>query len=157
MAYYNPRMRNSQRILLIIMTILVVGAAGAAYYFYDQYSKAQAALKDPTKVAQQESKALTQKVSQLIDLPNGEDPTIATVIDPEKLKDQEFFKSAQKDDKVLIYTKEKKAFLYRPSSNRIVNVAPVNIGETQPGAVAGEATTSPTPTATPTVSPTPRR
>jgi hypothetical protein len=143
-------MKNSQLILIAILAILVVGAAGSAYYFYDQYNKAQVQLKDPSKVAAEETKALTASVSQIIDLPTGEDPTVATVLDPAKLKDQEFFTNAKKDDKVLIYTKAKKAFLYRPSTNKIINVAPVNIGANQAGTTqdaSASATPKPTPTA----------
>lgn len=49
-------------------------------------------------------------------------------MDPEKLRDQPFFANAQRGDKVLIYANAKKAILYNPPSNKIIEVAPVNIG-----------------------------
>ena len=49
----------------------------------------------------------------------------------EKLGDQAFFSKAQKDDRVVIYAQAKKAILYRPSTKKIVEVAPLNIGENQ--------------------------
>lgn len=69
---------------------------------------------------------LVAKIGTLIELPAGEEPTIATVTDKTKLTDQPFFASAQNGDVVLIYTHAKKAYLYRPGSNKILDVAPVN-------------------------------
>jgi hypothetical protein len=68
---------------------------------------------------------LINKVGQLMELPIGEKPTIATVSDMTKLKGQPFFDKAENSDKVLIYKLAKKAILYRPSENKIINVAPV--------------------------------
>jgi hypothetical protein len=83
---------------------------------------------NPQAVAQKETEALVAKVGKLVVLPAGETPTIATVSDPEALKDQAFFASAVKGDKVLIYTTAKKAILYSVSMNKIIEVAPLNIG-----------------------------
>ncbi len=107
-----------------LFLVLFIAASGTAYYFYQRIPK------EPS--AQTEVKALVAQVGQLIVLPQGEDPTVATVVDPEKLKDQPFFANAKKGNKVLIYTNEKKAILYDPESNKIVEVAPVNIGNPSP-------------------------
>ena len=77
-------------------------------------------------------KSVVAEISKIMILPVGEDPTVATVADPEKLKGQSFFVNAKKDDKVLIYTNAKKAILYRPSERKIVEVAPLNIGQQAP-------------------------
>lgn len=60
-------------------------------------------------------------------LPIGEIPTVATVSEPEKLKNQEFFKDAKKGDKVLIYTNARKAILYDPLADKIITIAPVSL------------------------------
>lgn len=73
-----------------------------------------------------EAADLIKKVSVLITLPN-EVPSVATVADKSKLADQSFFKNAENGDKVLIYTEAKKAYLYRPSANKIIEVGPINI------------------------------
>jgi hypothetical protein len=54
---------------------------------------------------------------------------VATVSDPEILKNKNFFIDAKKGDKVLIYYSARKAILYDPVVKKIVNIAPVNIGD----------------------------
>ncbi len=83
---------------------------------------------DPTVKIKAETNDLLSKVGKLIVLPQDEQPTIATVTDLEKLKSQPFFEKAQLGDKVIIYTKAKKAILYRPEENKIVELAPLTTG-----------------------------
>jgi hypothetical protein len=70
----------------------------------------------------EEVSGLTAKVGELMDLPNNEEPMVATVSDVTKLANQPFFAKALNGDKVLAYTKNKKAILYRPSTNKIIEV-----------------------------------
>lgn len=72
-----------------------------------------------------ENKELVEKVGKLIILPANEEPTVATVSDLDKLKGQPFFAKAQIWDKVLIYSQAKKAVLYRPSTNEVIELAPL--------------------------------
>jgi CHASE1-domain containing sensor protein len=113
-------------VLLIVLLVAVLGIAGTAYF----YNKYQQIKKDPTTVATQETTALVQTIGKLMVLPTGETPTVATVTDKTKLTSQVFFKDAQNGDKLLAYTIAKKAILYRPSSNKIINIAPFNISST---------------------------
>lgn len=126
--------------ILAFFIILAIAALGAAGYFYREASALKA---NPQESAQKETKELVARVGKIILLPEGETPTIATVFEPEKLKDQLFFVHAKKGDKVLIYTNAKKAILYNPETNKIVEVAPVNIGENN--AQAAQNTSAPAP------------
>lgn len=110
-----------KNIVISLVALLIISIAGMAYF----YQKANA---DPQKVAQKELNDAIVAIGRLIVLPANETPTLATVSDPEKLKDQAFFINAKKGDKVLIYTVARKAILYSPSLNKIVEVAPVNVG-----------------------------
>lgn len=65
-------------------------------------------------------------VQHLLVLPTDEMPTIATITDLTKVKAQPFFAHAQVGDKVLVYTAAKKAVLYRPAENKIVELGPVS-------------------------------
>lgn len=110
-------------VLVGALVLLVLGGGG---YFYYQTQKNQAA--NPQASAQEEVKKVVLEVGKLIDLPAGEDPTIATVTDITKLKDQPFFQKAKNGDKVLIYTNARKAILYDPVAKKVLDVAPINIG-----------------------------
>lgn len=113
-----------KKYLGLILVLLVVVLALTSVYFY----KKSVGVTD--KVSQEEVKSLVQKVSRLVVVPTDETPTIATVSDPEALKNQAFFIDAKKGDKVLIYSNAKKAVLYDPVADKIVNIAPLN-SETQ--------------------------
>jgi hypothetical protein len=112
----------------IIGAVLVVLAIVPSTYFYLQYQKSQSSLLNPNLYALEETKKYVTAIGKLMTLPSDETPTLATVNDKEKLKNQPFFANAENGDKVLIYTNAKKAILFRPSLNKIIDVAPVNIG-----------------------------
>ncbi|MBI4085803.1 MAG: hypothetical protein HY433_00995 [Candidatus Liptonbacteria bacterium] len=116
----------SKKFFYIILGILFVGSLGMSLYYYRQY---KALYQTSPQSAQDEAKKLVAEVGRLIILPADEQPTVATVDDPEQLKDQLFFANAKKGDKVLIYTNAKKAILYNPTEGKIVEVAPVSIGQ----------------------------
>ena len=117
---------NKSKIFLIIAGILVVLLAGAAIYFFIKY---QGIKKNPNQVAQAEVNRIVKLVGQLIALPNDESPTLATIKDKDQLKDQPFFANAQNGDVILIYTKAKKAIVYREKGNKIINVGPISIDQ----------------------------
>lgn len=122
---------SNQTLGWVALIVLLLIAVGVAVFFYkdsqDKQKQVQK-LSNPTEQAKLEQQQLMAKVGLLTVLPAGETPTVATVTDITKLQDQAFFANAQNGDKVLIYTKAKKAILYRPSTNKIINIAPVNIG-----------------------------
>lgn len=123
--------KNKMKMFFMLFVALVVVGGGAYLYKRNRDLSAEnKILSNPTEVAKQQQAELVALVGALVDLPTGEEPTVATVSDASKLKDQAFFELAQNGDKVLIYTKAKKAYLYRPSTDKIINIAPVNIGDT---------------------------
>lgn len=129
-----------QKVALLIIGLVILLAGIPSYYFYSKYKAAQFRLQNPTAAAAADAKQLIGKISAFMQLPTDEEPTIATVSDREKLKDQPFFSNAQNGDKVLIYTKAKKAILYREAINKIIEVGPVTFGN---GAATSSAAAAP--------------
>ena len=118
--------------IFIIFGIAVVVILGFGAWKYQEMSMQLRELKtNPSKLqqfAQDDQQTVVTDVGKLMVLPTGEVPTVAQVSDATKLKSQPFFANAQNGDRVLIYTKAGKAILYRPSINKIIDVAPVNLG-----------------------------
>ena len=77
---------------------------------------------DPNAAILKEVKALTGQIGKSMELPAGEQPTLATVTDQTKLGGQDFFAHAQNGDKLLVYSNARKAILYRPSSGKVIDV-----------------------------------
>ena len=63
-------------------------------------------------------------VSKLYILPTSEQPALATVTNSSKLQTS-FVGKLANGDKILIYQNNKQAIVYRPSTNKIVDVEPV--------------------------------
>lgn len=126
------RKRSKTPVLVAALSLLVILLAATGFYLFKRnqdLSSQNKVLANPTASAEQQQAELISLVGALVELPTDETPTVAVVSDVAKLKDQSFFESAQNGDKVLIYTKAKKAYLYRPSTNKLINIAPVNIGD----------------------------
>lgn len=112
--------------LVLIIIVLIVAAAGAGGYYFSQHHNTFTLLKNTQTSPSNDVADTVAKVSKLMLLPN-ETPTLATVSDKSKLADKPFFAHAENGDKVLIYANAKKAILYRPSINKIIEVAPVEL------------------------------
>lgn len=115
-------MKSILKIIGIVLLVLVsVGGASAAYYWYTQYQKV---VSNPQAGSAEEVKTLVKKLSAFMELP-AETPSVVTVTDREKLQSQEFFKKAQNGDKIIIYEAARRIILYRPTTSRVVDVAPL--------------------------------
>lgn len=133
-------MKNNAVVGLLLVVLLA--SLGGNYYLWDKSTKKEAEvkklMKDPNAVAKKEAEDTTAMVGKLMTLPKDEKPTIATIADKKKIdvKQQPFFTNAANGDKVLLYVKAKKAILYRPSNNKIIEVGTLNVQQ--------QATPSPT-------------
>src|SRR5688572_23717045 len=101
--------------LTLTAIVVIVLLVAVATFFFVQNRRLTA--------ASREVQHLTNVVGKIFELPE-ETPTVATVVDKEKLADQTFFAKAENGDKVLIFTEAQRAILYRPKTNRIIEVAP---------------------------------
>lgn len=133
-----------------ILIVVLLLSFGLTFYFYKKYQTAQKTLQK--QLSPDDREKLIAQVGKLIELPK-EEPTVASISDKEKLKNQPFFQNAKNGDKVLIFTKAKKAILYRPSINKIIEVSQINLEASSSASVVTptpivSATTSVTPTIT---------
>lgn len=103
----------------------LIFTSSTSIYFQHKFSELNS---NPQKAVQDETKRMINKISELIVLPDNEQPTIATVSDPELLRDQPFFAKAKKGFKVLIYADAGRSILYDPFQNKVVETASMNIG-----------------------------
>lgn len=121
---------NWWKILIALVILILVG------FFIQNYLHTRSQLKklsDTKTAAQASDQELINQVGEFVVLPQGETPTVATVNDVSKLKDQVFFQYAQNGDKVLIFSQAKTAVLYRPSVKKIVEYAPINVDTSSAG------------------------
>lgn len=117
-----PRFNYQKIALITLVALAVIGVVGSAF-FYNKYKSLSA---NPNAKAEGQTAELVAVLGKLIELPPNEIPTIATISDKDKLKDQVFFKQAENGDLLFAYTGALKAILYRPSANKIINVAPIS-------------------------------
>lgn len=121
----NEKKKFAKIILIAAIFALVAGLLGTSGYFYYKYKKAMS-----NEAAKDETASYDAEIKKIMLLPEGENPSLATVSDREKLQDQPFFAKAENGDKVLIYSQAKKAILFRPSINKIIEITSLT-GELQ--------------------------
>lgn len=119
--YWEKKRRWILRGVILVATVSI----GFALYLNNQVSSLK---NDPARAAQEEIKKYVADISRSVVLPQNETPTLATISDPDKLKDQAFFKKAKKGDKVLIYKNAKKIILYDPEAKKVIEIAPIDVG-----------------------------
>lgn len=133
-----PKSALSRR--MIFEVVLLLAVIGLGLWSWSLYSDRQDLRKqvaqlnqNPQIAVQRQTQALLTAVGKLIQLPSGETPTVANVSDAAQAKQQSaFFNNAQNGDKVLMYAKAGEAILYRPSTGKIVLVAPLTFTKTTP-------------------------
>lgn len=113
--------------LILVLPLLAIAIAGAIFTVRE-YPEVLGLSKSQDQL-QAEARLLLDEINEVIDLPDDEVPTIATVTDVEKVREQQFFSKAENGDRVLIYGKSRKVILYRPSERRVIEVGAVNINQ----------------------------
>lgn len=101
----------------IIFVLLVMGWSLWSLYVPQREVK---------KLSETQQKMM-QHLSEIVELPK-EAPTIAVVSEKEKL-DQPFFEKSENGDQVIVFEKEGKVILYRPSTKKIINFANIELPE----------------------------
>lgn len=116
--------RYKKDIIIVGVFVILLLALYPTYYFYNRFEELK---KNTQNTASDAIVSEKDKVARLIELPTDEEPVLATVTDKNKLNDQQFFANSKNGDKVLIYEKARKAYLYRPSTDKLIEVSTLNI------------------------------
>ena len=117
-----------QTAFFILLFAISLGLTG---FFFYQYRISQQQLSQATV---DNTEFILKKVARLTLIPKDEKPSIASVSSKDQLPDQAFFRNAEIGDKLIVFTKSKKAILYRPSLDRIVEVTSVDFNSDVGGA-----------------------
>lgn len=86
----------------------------------------------PALESQQQATEILHKVGRLIQLPPDETPTMATINNAVIAKQgQPFLDSAANGDVLIVYADAGEALLYRPSTDRLIAVGPIDTSASQ--------------------------
>lgn len=110
--------------LLVVFLLIGLGVIGKLYWDADKRLKAIES-GGVTQVSPDDPKLVVERVGKHLLLPK-EEPQVVTVTNVEILKrEQPFFTLAQNGDKLLVYAS--KVVLYRPTEDKVVDVAALRI------------------------------
>lgn len=118
-------MTQSTKIVFFLLLIVTIASVTTATIFGFKFRDLKNGTTGSATVtpSEEEVKNLVAAVGRAIVLHTNENPTVATVADLSKLKDQPFFAHAKVGDKVLIYPVAQKAILWSPTLNKIVDIS----------------------------------
>lgn len=156
-----PRSRKGLvTILLVIGIIIAVGLfawaerqrRSTAKELTQTEQQLEEAKKSTQKNGEEVAKEVLAKVRNHMEIAETPAPTVATIVDVEKLKQtNEFYKKAKNGDHLIIT--QNRAILYDPDRDRIVDVVPVRVNPTSPAPPAPASVTPAPPVTSPVPTP----
>ncbi|MFA5744878.1 MAG: hypothetical protein WC887_01555 [Candidatus Paceibacterota bacterium] len=106
-------------LIVVALALLALAFEGGRYTVYRAHPELSG--------VEQQANEVLKKVGSLIQLPSGETPTMATINDAASAKKaQPFLANALNGDILIVYQNAAEALLYRPSTNKLIAVGPVN-------------------------------
>lgn len=115
-----------KKVGLIILVVLVLAAVALGIL------RRQSVNWNDDKLTAAEQKILITKIGNLIALPDEAQPVFALVTDAEKLRtEQAFYANVQNGDILLVLPTTRKAIIYSPSADKLVNVGPFVVNQAQ--------------------------
>lgn len=113
-------LRRYFRLIFIVVVLALLGLV----FWVGRVSVYQS---HPELTQTEQANDILVKVGKLIQLPAGETPTMATINDAASAKAaQPFLVNAQNGDVLIVYSGAAQAILYRPSTDKLIAVGPVD-------------------------------
>lgn len=126
--------RRSRRGVISVLLVLLLLTTGVSALLFIKYQRALGS--NPSEERQQ----IISKIEHVVLLPN-EDPSLSTVVDSTKFTNQTLRDRAKNGDKLLIYAEAKRLVIYRPATQKVVDL--LTIQEKQPTTAASPAEKNP--------------
>ena len=128
--------KNSAAKLLVGLLLIIL--VGLVFFLGYRRGMQEATMQQNGTLASEEAKKVVEKVRRHILIPAGVAPTVARIVDVEKLRKQNpIYNKAKNGDRLIITTDQ--AILYDPDRDIILAVVPVVVQPTPPAAQAGAA------------------
>ncbi len=124
--------RRGRKVLMGALVMFLLLAVGSTAILFIKYQDLQQAN------SKQEREQIVSKIEDVVALPD-EQPSLSTVVDASKFANPALKARAQNGDKLLIYTKAKQLILYRPSTQKVIDM--LAIQDTQPASAIETKTT----------------
>ena len=126
----NGKLRWVFRGIQILFYIVILAGLGWSFKSY-QNAKREimqlSSLNGQTDLRNKQVEQLVAKAGKHVILPE-EQPVVVNIENARAMAQEEpFYKDARDNDKVLVFAKEKKALIYRPDEDIIVNMGPVYV------------------------------
>jgi hypothetical protein len=106
----------------LVLVLLLLSTAGNIY-LYKRYTAAE------NKNPDIQTERIVKDLQAITTVPD-ETPSVLTVVDKSKLSDSTIAKNADNGDKILLFQKASKVYIYRPSSKKLITILSLNT--TQP-------------------------
>lgn len=143
----SPMRPKSRRFIFVKTLLLIISYVLVALIVWQIQSRLLMREEKNQNPSELEVRALVEKLSAIMLVPQDELPQMITIEDAANLsKTQSFLANIKDGDKVFIYQSDKRAIIYRPSENKIVNAGPILANELQAPQVqnsTNSATTTP--------------
>src|SRR3989344_3595950 len=133
-----PQLSKVTIAALSITTLVIIGAISVVGYVYLGKSPSNS----NTQNSNQDEDPSIKILKKYLDFPE-EKPTLTTISDPDKLKDEAFFKNALKGDQLFFFPKSGKAILFRPDTKQIIEMTNFTLTEAEKVGSVGTGTTNP--------------
>lgn len=134
-------MKKSTKMLGLIIAGLFLVSLISNGYFYLKYKHARDS--DPNIQTQQ----IVASLQRTVDVPD-ETPSVLTVVDKSKLKDSQIAEKAENGDKILLFQKAGEVYIYRPSTDKLINILNITNSASQPASSPAGTSQSASPAAT---------
>ncbi len=134
--------KNKTPIIKILIVVIVLLAFGGYIYIIQKDTKETRGTTLGNN--KEEAKQLAEIVSKFVLVDKNQVPDIVTISDAETMvKQQSVFKGVVNGDKILVYVQDKKAIVYSPSRDIIVNILPITMQKQPVDNMVQQATTTP--------------